>query len=182
MLQDVISSARLDLISLPAAFLEACLADNSEAAAQWLSVPVPADWLENRWLMEYRLDQLRSEPAIQPWLLRAIVLREERVMVGHIGFHTAPNPDYLQEYAPGGVEIGYTIYPAYRRRGYATEACTAMMTRATEQESGVRFVVTISPTNMPSLNMARNFGFQKVGSHIDEQDGIEDIYILPLPD
>jgi ribosomal-protein-alanine N-acetyltransferase len=153
---DIISSARLDLVSLPASFLEASLAGDAEEVEQWLDIPVPSDWLENRWLMQYRLEQLRSDPTVQPWLLRAMVLREERVMVGHIGFHTPPRANYLQEYAPDGVEIGYTVYPPFRQRGYATEACTALMAWATQQQPGVRFVVSISPNNVPSLRIAHH--------------------------
>ena len=109
---DIISSARLDLISLPASFLEASLARDSEAAAQWLGMPVPPERLETRWLMQYRLEQLRNDPTVQPWLLRAMILREERFMVGHAGFHGQPGAEYLEEYAPDGVEIGYTVYPS----------------------------------------------------------------------
>src|SRR5262249_3927115 len=122
-LMDIIASARLDLISLPASFLEASLAGDLETAALWLGMSVPADWLENRWLIQYRLEQLRNNLTLQPWLLRAMILREERVMVGHAGFHTQPGEEYLQQYAPEGVEIGYTVYPSFRQRGYATEAC-----------------------------------------------------------
>lgn len=176
-----IASARLDLISLPPSFLEVSLAGDSEAAAQWLGMPVPADWLEQRWLMQYRLDQLRNDPSVQPWLLRAIVLREERVMVGHAGFHAPPGDPYLQEYAPGGsgVEIGYTVYPLSRRRGYATEACAALMDWATQQQPNVRFVASIRPDNEPSRRIAQHFGFQKVGSHVDERDGVEDVFLSP---
>jgi L-amino acid N-acyltransferase YncA len=44
---------------------------------------------------------------------------------------------------------------------------------------GVReFVVTISPENVASRGLAEGFGFEQVGSHIDEEDGLEYIYRL----
>ena len=178
-LRDIISSARLDLVSLPASFLEASLAGDSEAAARWLGVEVPSEWLENRWLIQYRLEQLHLDPSVQPWLLRAVILRQERVMVGHAGFHATPGAQYLEEYAPNGVEMGYTVYPSFRQRGFATEACAALMDWAKRRQPGVRFMVSIRPDNEPSRRIARHFGFEKVGSHVDERDGVEHIFLLP---
>jgi RimJ/RimL family protein N-acetyltransferase len=142
-------------------------------------MPVPEDWLEKRWLMQYRLEQLRNDPTVQPWLLRALVLRNERVMVGHAGFHSAPGDEYLQEFTPNGVEIGYTVYSRYRQCGYATEVCAALMDWAIQRQPGVRFVLSIRPDNVPSRRIAQRFGFQKVGSHVDERDGVEDIFLNP---
>lgn len=176
---DVISSARLDLVLLPPAFLEASLSGDSEAAARWLGMPVPSEWLEKRWLMQYRLNQLRDDPTVEPWLLRAVILRDTRVMVGHAGFHSQPGDANLGPYVSHGVEIGYTVYPSFQKRGYATEVCAALMEWALQKQPLVRFVVTIRPDNEPSQRIARRFGFEKVGSKMDERDGVEDILILP---
>jgi RimJ/RimL family protein N-acetyltransferase len=130
--------------------------------------------------MQLRLDQLRQNPDLEPWLLRAIVLRAERGMIGHIGCHSAPGPDYLRALAPGGVELGYTIFPPFRRRGYATEACAALMGWAQQMHRVPRFVLSISPANDPSRRIAQHFGFCKIGTQIDEQDGPEDIFVRDL--
>ena len=37
-------------------------------------------------------------------------------MVGHVRFHSRPDPDYLRPYAPNAVEFGYVVFTAYRRR------------------------------------------------------------------
>jgi [ribosomal protein S5]-alanine N-acetyltransferase len=37
-------------------------------------------------------------------------------------------------------------------------------------------VLSISPDNTPSLRLAAALGFKKIGSHVDEDDGVEDIY------
>jgi RimJ/RimL family protein N-acetyltransferase len=39
-----------------------------------------------------------------------------------------------------------------------------------------RFVLTISPDNLPSLGLAAKMGFRKIGSHVDEHGGSEDIF------
>jgi RimJ/RimL family protein N-acetyltransferase len=99
-------------------------------------------------------------------------------MVGHIGFHTQPGADYLRELAPGGVEYGYTVFSAFRRLGYAREACEALMRWAYQEHHVTRFVVSIRPDNMPSRRLAERFGFKRIGAHVDEEDGLEDIYEL----
>lgn len=177
-----IASDRLDLISMTPAFLEACLARDSEVASGLLGLEVPEDWLRERGLMRLRLDQMRRDPALQPWLLRAIVLRGRRTMVGYIGFHDRPGAVYLRDLAPGGVEFGYTIFPSYRRQGYATEAWAALMDWARREHHVTRFVVSISPDNLPSLRIASRFDFRKVGSHVDDEDGLEDILVRDVAD
>lgn len=172
-----IESARLTLIPMSPQFLEVCLAGDPARAARLLGLRISTDWFTEQRLMELRLAQLQRDPRLQPWLLRAISVRHERTMIGHIGFHTAPNPAYLQTLAPGGVELGYTVFAPFRQRGYATEACAAMMTWASQDYGVPRFVVTISPTNGPSLRIAQQLGFRKVGTHIDDEDGPEDIFV-----
>ena len=173
----MIESERLSLIPMTPAFLEACLAGDLAAASSSIGLAVPPEWLQEQGLMRLRLEQLRQNPELQPWLLRAIGLRQDRAMIGHIGFHSQPGADYLREWAPGGVEFGYTIFPSHRRQGYAQEAAQALMGWA-QREHGVRqFVVTISPDNLPSLRIAARIGFRKVGTHFDEEDGVEDVFV-----
>jgi len=92
-------------------------------------------------------------------------------------FHDPPWAAQLDEYAPGGVELGYTIFAPYRRQGYATEAANALMTWAQAEHKITRFVVSISPQNLPSLALAARLGFHKVGTQIDDEDGPEDVFV-----
>src|SRR5215510_531970 len=108
-------------------FLAASLKSDLEAACRLIGLVILPDWLEAKWLMEMRLIKLRENPALEPWLLRAVGLRETKTMIGFIGFHTLPGADYLNPYAPGSVEFGYSIFPNYRRMGYASEAAQALM-------------------------------------------------------
>jgi hypothetical protein len=39
-----------------------------------------------------------------------------------------------------------------------------------------RFVVSIGPTNVASIALAQQLGFRRIGSHIDEVDGPEQIF------
>ena len=175
---DVIHSPRLELIALSADFLYASIQGDLESAARLIDLAIPDDWLQAKWLMEMRLEKLREKPALEPWLLRAIGLRKTKTMVGFIGFHTEPGAEYLQSFAPGGVEFGYTIFPEYRQMGFASEAAGALMQWATWKHDVTRFVVSISPLNEPSLRLARKLGFRKVGTVTDPEDGVEDIFLL----
>ncbi len=139
---------------------------------------------------------MQADPGLEAWLSRAIVWREkppisgnppflntpaagERlIMVGQIGFHSWPDPPYLADIAPGGVEIGYVVFSPYRRLGFAREACEALIEWAFLMEQIDRFVLSISPDNIPSRQLALRMGFKVVGSQMDEVDGPEDIYVL----
>ena len=101
-------------------------------------------------------------------------------MVGHIGFHTSPGPEYLEAWVPGAVEFGITIYAPFRRRGYACEASRALMNWAHVVHGTAKFVMTIAPSNVPSQRLARTLGFEMIGTHQDEVDGIEDVFSLSL--
>jgi hypothetical protein len=86
----VISSKRLDLIPLTPAFLQASLRGESTTAESLLGLAIPSEWFAEQRLIQVRLNDLQHNSALQPCLLRAIGLRRQRVMVGHIGFHTQP--------------------------------------------------------------------------------------------
>lgn len=174
----VIASERLDLIPLTPAFYRASLRREHARAESLLGLTVPPEWYDERWVMELRLKQLGLDPSLQPWLMRAIALRERRAMIGHIGFHSGPAPQHSNDLAPGVVEFGYTVFAAFRRRGYAREACEALMDWAHAAHRVNRFVVSIRPDNVASRALAAQFGFVQIGSQVDEIDGVEDVYEL----
>ncbi|HEM46069.1 MAG TPA: N-acetyltransferase, partial [Alphaproteobacteria bacterium] len=141
----------------------------------------PEDWPAERDVLSLRLRQIEADPARAPWLTRTMELRSERRVVGVIGFHGPPGGDWLGELAPGGVEFGYTVYPAWRRRGLAREASEALMAWAV-RTAGVRtFVLTMSPDNRASVGLARALGFEKAGSWSHPARGLEHVYRRDLP-
>jgi RimJ/RimL family protein N-acetyltransferase len=176
MSEDRIATERLDLVAMSQEFLEACLAGKQNLAEQLLDLHIPDDWFDHAWLMDLRLRQSKDDPAYIPWLPRAIGLRAQGIMVGYINFHTAPGPDYLATLAPGGVEFGYEIFSQYRRRGYAQETVVGIMEWTQRMHGVERFVLSISPENIPSLGLARKLGFIKIGEQIDDDDGLEEVF------
>jgi RimJ/RimL family protein N-acetyltransferase len=170
-----ISSERLDLIPMTPAFLRASLSQNIHEAERELQISLPEEW-PNQYseLLSIRLKQLEEEPTLQPWLLGAMKLRGKGFMVGHIGFHSAPGADYLRLFS-SGVEFGFSVFPTFRRQGYAREAAVSLMQWARRTHDVTRFVMSIRPDNIPSQGLAEQLGFVRVGSHIDEVDGLEEI-------
>jgi len=173
-----IETDRLLLIPMSIPFLDACLANDADRASRELGVIIPALWFEEKELMRLRLGQLQQDGGLETWLLRAVVQRDTRRMIGHIGFHGYPDSEGRRTYAPGGAEMGYTIFPAYRRQGYASEAVAGLMAWATHVHAVSQFVLTISPANLPSRQIAHHFGFVQIGTVEDEEDGPEDVFIL----
>jgi [ribosomal protein S5]-alanine N-acetyltransferase len=166
-----IRSARLDLVSLSAPFIEALLDGDRTGAESLLGLAIPDSWpQENRHMLQLRLKQMRDDPSVRPWLARAMVVREPApVVVGYIGFHSGPED--------GMVEVGYTVDPDHRRRGYAEEAVRALFDWARDQ--GVRrFRASVGPWNAPSLALVRKLEFVQTGVQWDELDGEELVFDL----
>lgn len=173
-----VRTPRLDLVSMSPQFYELCLAGEHHAAAVILGAAIPDDWFEEQAMMEFWLSALRADPSVQRWLARAMVRRADQRMIGHISCHGSPGMSHLEPYATGGVELGYTVFPAYRRQGYAAEALDAMINWAAREHAVPAFVLSIAPDNTASLALARRLGFTRVGAHIDPEDGLEEIFAL----
>jgi ribosomal-protein-alanine N-acetyltransferase len=168
---NAIEAGRLRLPPMTEAALKATAERDLIRVSEETRLSVPPEWLEMAWLAEMRLEQLANDPAYAPWSIRAIALDGQPIMVGFINCHAPPKN--------GRIELGYEIFPAYQRRGYAFEAISAFLQWA--KQGGVsEAVFSISPENQPSLALNAKLGTQKIGSHIDEKDGPEDIFLLRL--
>lgn len=176
-----VETPRLVLRTLPLPALEALtVGDRAEASrlTQCDLSDFPDDQLS---IATVRLKDVSDDPHYLPWSLRAIALKPSLRFVGHFNFHSKPNADYLKDVAPGAVEMGYFVLPEFRRQGLAEEAALGMMDWASRAHGIRRFIISISPDNAPSVAMARKLGFTRIGSHIDEEDGYEDILARDAP-
>jgi RimJ/RimL family protein N-acetyltransferase len=172
----VIETRRLRLRALSADFLRASLDGDRRRAQSLLGAALPEGWPDERDVLSLRLRQLEEDPALAPWLTRTMELRSERRVIGVVGFHGPPGGAWLDDLAPGGVELGYTVYPEWRRRGLAREASEALMVWAV-RTAGVRtFALSMSPDNRASVGLARALGFAKAGSWSHPARGIEHVY------
>jgi [ribosomal protein S5]-alanine N-acetyltransferase len=158
------------------AFIEAVLDDRRADASSELAIELPDEFPRpgERRFLEYRLRQMREDERFETWCPNVVVLGGR--MIGHAGYHGPPGANSAQN--PDAVEFGYTIFPAWRGRGYATEAAVMLMDLAEQRAGTRRFVLSVSPDNEPSLAIVRKLGFVRTGEHMDEEDGLEHVFEL----
>jgi RimJ/RimL family protein N-acetyltransferase len=175
---DVIATSRLRLLVPPEGFLEASLQGDWRKAQTCLGLRIPREWGAEAELIEARLADFRADPAYSCWGLRVVGTMATRDMIGHVGFHSLPNPDYLQPYWPYGVELAYTIYPSHQRRGYGFEATRAMLQWAAATAYIRRFLISVAGTNTASRCLAEKLGFLRVCTYEDDDFNVEYLYVL----
>jgi len=113
-----------------------------------------------------RLADLELHPDWERWLLRAVVLRDaDAKVIGHCGMQGPPED--------GRVDIGYTIAPAWRRMGFASEATAELTDYAAQTGEVTRVRLCIAPSNIASQGVARKLGFLATGTRWDDVDGEE---------
>jgi RimJ/RimL family protein N-acetyltransferase len=169
-----ITSERLELRLLSLDQLDRVAAGDATSVAAEIGASISDEWLEAvRWLAGLRARQIRERPGDAPWLLRAILLADTRQAIGYLNFHGAPDES-------GIVEVGYTLLPAARGRGYALEAVRAAFDWATRVHGIRRFRASVAPDNERSLNLIFKLGFVKTGEQMDPEDGLEYVYELEV--
>ncbi len=149
--------------------MKALLDDDLPEARRISQQPLPAFFLEEKWLWEIRSDQIGRSPEDAPWLVRVVVLEPSGVVIGHAGFHGPPDAD-------GAVEIAYTIAPEHRGNGYAHEVLAALVEEATMHPNVNLVRASIRPDNASSLSVIRRGGFLRVGEQWDDVDGLELVF------
>ena len=154
-----IETDRLLLRPITAAAAAALVADRG-AATELLGAAIPADWPHPN--LVDSLPQLAAVgDALQPFGALAIVERATNEVVGDIGFHGRPD-------AEGRVEVGYSVVPSRRRRGYAAESLASLV-EWTRRQPGVREVTArCEPTNIGSIRTLEGGGFERLG----EREGL----------
>jgi RimJ/RimL family protein N-acetyltransferase len=170
----------IGLLPMTPAFLEALLADRRDEAERLLGIPLFAEYPsagERRYLT-MRLRQMYEDPRFETWCPYATALGGQ--MVGHGGYNGPPGDNAAQ--APDAIEVGYAIFAPYRGCGYATEAARMLMDMAEERANVRHFVLAISPTNAPSLAIARKLGFLRTGERMVDERGLEHVFELHRPE
>lgn len=109
--------------------------------------------LDDDGAFERDLREMAARPPLAvagPWSQLGVYLAD--LLVGDIGVRLLPDEPT--------VELGYTIDPAHQRRGFATEAVTAVTTWALTRAD--RVIATIDQRNTASLTVAARAGFTPV--------------------
>jgi RimJ/RimL family protein N-acetyltransferase len=167
----------VEIVQLDAAALRA-LADGDQAAAERTS-PVPlSPYLagpECRRVWKVRAGQVVADPPSAAWITGVVWDPDRRRAVGRAGYHGPPD-------AEGMVEVGYSIDPQYRRQGYARAALRSLLARADADPDVRTFRATIAPDNVASRDLVLAHGLVEVGEQMDDEDGLEIVYEVPVGD
>lgn len=153
---------RLDLIAATLEHVSAELEDHS-SLGRLLGIPIPADWPPgeyDRHAIEYFQSQLLAGgSAVVGWYgWYAITRNTEGLcesLVAGAGYFGPPRE--------GVVEIGYSVIPAARRQGYASEIVTALVVNAFEDPSVQQVVAHTTDENIASIKVLLGRGFIRVG-------------------
>ena len=150
-----IETANLRLVPCSVAAAQAAIESPAALAAE-LDARVPADWPAEDlrdFLPVY--GQFVSDAAARAgWGIWLMLQPAEQTLVGDIGFKGPPDEN-------GMVEIGYSVLPAFRRRGYAAEAARALVVWAAAQPGIRRVTAECRPDNAASARV-----LEKIGMHI----------------
>lgn len=167
---DPILTSRLALLPFTPDALDALLVRDRTSLERLTGARFP-DPLVAPPLMEDALpfmrDRLRAAPGDLGWWSWLVRQRDDARAVGSVGFGGHPDPD-------GAVVLGYATYPGAQGRGYATEACQALVEWAWTHPEAKRVCATVPAWNTSSIRVAEKLGMRKVGL-IWEEDLGEDV-------
>jgi RimJ/RimL family protein N-acetyltransferase len=153
-----LKTKRLELIPGTADLLRAEISDR-ERFARLLEARVPRareqepDHQEN---MENMARALKKGPEQIGWWCWYFVLHNRvtgyRMLVGNGGFKGPPADE-------GTVEIGYSLLPPYRNKGYTTEAVKALVSWAFRHPEVAQVIAEARPGNTASIRVLQKIGF-----------------------
>jgi [ribosomal protein S5]-alanine N-acetyltransferase len=144
---------RMELRPLPAAATKV-LPEGREEAGRILGAALSVDWPQAD-LLDVLPIQASASPSDERFGIWVMIERESGSVVGDIGFIGPPGG--------GSIEIGYSVIPARRRRGYATEAARAIVDWALREPEVNVVVASCDSGNEPSIGTLERIGFLRAG-------------------
>jgi RimJ/RimL family protein N-acetyltransferase len=138
--------------------------DGSQRFGELLRAKVPADWpppLNDSDSMNWFLRMILERPDAQGWYALYFILRDGDVTIGNGGFKGPPDD-------AGVVEVGYSVLPAYQRRGFANEGVGALIEWALAHDEVTRVIAHTLPDLTPSIGVLTKLGFTFTGPGSEE--------------
>jgi len=160
----ILATRRLELVRATPDRLRADLAGPA-ALAIALAAVVPDTWppdLYDRQATEWALRYVEEHPVQVQWGMYYVVdpgTPDGPTVAGVVGFKGAPEH--------GLVEVGYSILPRFRRRGYATEAVGALIALAFAHDEVDCVIAQTMPDLTASIAVLLRSGFVFVGAGTD---------------
>lgn len=156
-----IITPRMHLVPATIDLLQAELRGAASLSA-FIGAYVPPEWPPNLYdeqALRWVLDQLSRPHADSRWYTHYFVLQSKNsapdVVIGVGGYVGPPDP-------AGVVEIGYSILPAYHRRGLAAEAAAGLTHNAFLKKAKVVIAHTLQG-DQASGGVLRKNGFREAG-------------------
>ena len=148
---------RLTLVALTPHLARAALEDRAKLGLM-LGARVPVTWPGADFArMLERLAEGGERASLWAEQTRLIVHEEDRTLIGETGFHGPPDRS-------GTVEVGYSIVPDYRGRGFAFEATRALIDEALARPEVCRITAACHDDNAASLKVLEKLGIRLVGA------------------
>ena len=119
----------------------------------------------------HRIPRVKNDPSFAE--IGLVLAISDGVIIGSAGFHDFPDEN-------GMIEIGFGIVPERQRNGYGLELLHGMWKEISQDEDVKILRYTVSPENAASMHIIKKLGFDLVGEQIDEEDGLELIYEMPI--
>jgi ribosomal-protein-alanine N-acetyltransferase len=128
---------------------------NKSLLANLIGARVPEDWPGPDLMdaLPFFIERMELDPSGEVWD-GIIIHKQNKVVIGDIGFKGGPN-------AAGVVEIGYSIIPAYRNRGYATEMVHCLITWAFQQPDIRAVIAECLDDNTGSIKVLEKLGMRR---------------------
>jgi RimJ/RimL family protein N-acetyltransferase len=82
-------------------------------------------------------------------------------LVGWVDYDRDADHDWLE---PGEVNVGYSVFPAARGKGYASRAVELLLEHLRRDTEHTVATLLIHPENLRSLAVARRLGFVQKGA------------------
>lgn len=149
----LVVTERLEIVPLTEVSAGAAIRDRARLEAM-LGARLDPEWPlpDMRDLLPVLEAGLSADPRARQWG-GLLVRREDRTVVGEVGFHAPAGPD-------GEVEVGYSVVPSARGRGYATEAVIGLVGWAFETAGVKRVVGRCLKANAASARVLEKAGFR----------------------
>jgi [ribosomal protein S5]-alanine N-acetyltransferase len=153
----------LSLIPCTIPHLEKLLEGN-EAFEVAYDLRVIEGYIEFDGVLEYTLDILKAGKVSSEWASYFFIHRDDKALIGLGGYKGQPDEN-------GSVEIGYGVAPAYRGKGYATEAAQALIEGAFVHPDVQTVCAHTLAEENHSVAILRKLGMEKVAEINDPEDG-----------
>ncbi|MDT2048518.1 GNAT family N-acetyltransferase [Bacillus sp. 1780r2a1] len=127
---------------------------NKHTFTERFSLNVHSEWplLEYRQFFSYKINKFKETPIENKWE-GLIIHKKTNTIIGDMGFKGGPNEE-------GAINIGYSIVPDQRGKGYASEMGKALVQWGLSQPEVKKVLATCSPDNQPSIKVLQKIGLQ----------------------